>query len=291
MNTEFPDILPIEIPEKNIWLYLPLTLEKLDKQQYIDFFKLLYQLESGEIKYYEFAILAVYKLLGLKKGSRKTHPDKVERALSNIAMIAEYIIHFFKREENRLSLKLSYTHNHINEIKISFRKKLKGPSDYYEDVNFGQYEDGLNRFLQYNQTPSINLLAELAATFYLDPKGKMDFKKRAKKLMSAPKGVLLGFYYNFAAFHIYFSGSQVYYNGKLIDLSILFKSDGKTSAYVSPYPGLGIKSTAIEIASTGILGNLSEVRNTPLWEVALLLYDMQKKELDSKAKQELEKPK
>src|SRR5690606_31675849 len=108
-----------------------------------------------------------------------------------------------------------------------------------------------------------------------------------------PIGALYGFYYNFAMFHTYFSGSQVYYNGKIIDLSILFTSqpEEKTSNYERPYPSLGIKSTGIEIAKTGVLGNLQEVRSTKLWDVALLLYDMRKKDLDQAAQMELEKKK
>lgn len=289
--SEIPEILPIEIPERNLMLYLPLSLDKLDEQQYIDFFRLMFQLENQKLEYHEFAILVIYKLLGLKKGKRKIDNNEVDNALSNIARLAEFVEHFFQREDNRLSLKLSYSQNHIKKIRLPFGKTLAGPTDYFKEVSFGQYEDGLNRFLQYNETPSIELLAELAATFYIDRKKKLDFNERKRKLASADVGILFGFYYTFAAFHTYFSGSSVYYNGKIIDLSILFKDPNPGEIDTSPYPSLGIKSTAIEIAKTGVLGSLNEVRETPLWEVALLLYDMRKKDLDERARMEKQKKK
>lgn len=296
--TDYPKILPLEIPELNKKLYLPLCLEKLDQRQYIAFFELLYRLENKEIDYHDFSVLAIYALLNIKKGNRKLPEDEIEEALSNISMLAEYISEYFHKKDNMLSLKLEYTRNHIDMVELPFFKKYYGPSQYFRDVDFGEYEDGLNVFLQYSETPSRELLQQLMATFYRKKYSGGRYGYVASQIESAlhdfsnvPIGALYGFYYTFAAFHTYFSGSQVYYNGKLIDLSILFtdQPEEETSSYESPYPSLGIKSTGIEIAKTGVLGNLAQVRSTRLWDVALLLYDMRKKDLDEREKQKLAK--
>src|SRR5690554_4504634 len=268
------NVLPIEIPDRNIKMYLPLSLDAMDQRQYVAFFGLLFQLENKEIDFYDFSIHCIYELLGLKKGKRKLEADEVENALSNIAQLAEYISEYFDRQENTLSLKLEYTRNHIEFVELPFFKKYYGPVQHYHDVKFGEYEDGLNIFLQYNETPSRELLQQLMATFYRQKNstGRADYhqpdvKDQAQKFSQLSKGTLYGFYYNFAAFHTYFSSSQVYYSGQIIDLSILFTDpDGEKDTYTSPFPSLGIKSTGIEIAKTGVLGNLQEVRNTPLWE-------------------------
>ncbi|HNP68227.1 MAG TPA: hypothetical protein PKH16_10005 [Aequorivita sp.] len=296
--TDYPEILPLEIPELNKKLYLPLCLEKLDQRQYIAFFGLMYQMEQKQISYAEFAPLCVAALLDLKKGKRKISEEELEEAMSNIAMLAEYISAFFNRNENVISLKLQYSKNYIDFVTLPFNKKYFGPSQWFRDVDFGEYEDGLNRFLQYNETPCRELLQELMATFYREKRnGKRygylssEIESAAHSFSNVPIGALYGFYYNFAMFHTYFSSSQVYYNGKLIDLSILFTNQpaDDTSTYESPYPSLGIKSTGIEIAKTGVLGNLAQVRSTRLWDVALLLYDMRKKDLDEREKQKLAK--
>lgn len=294
--TDYPEILPLEIPELNKKLYLPLCLEKLDQRQYIAFFGLMYQMEQKQISYAEFAPLCVAALLDLKKGKRKISEEELEAAMSNIAMLAEFIEAYFHRKDNVLSLKLSYSKNFIDYVELPFNKKYFGPQQYFEDVDFGEYEDGLNRFLQYNQTPSRELLQELMATFYREKSAggryaylASEIKEAAHSFSNVPLGALFGFYYNFAAFHTYFSSSQVYYNGQIIDLSILFTDQPNDDSvnYESPYPSLGIKSTGIEIAKTGVLGNLQQVRSTKLWDVALLLYDMRKKDLDEKARQEI----
>lgn len=290
---QLTDILQIEILDRNIKLYLPLTLEKTNTRQYIAFFELLYKLENKEITFHDFTVLVVYKFLNLKKGKRKLSNQKIQQAYSNIHSLAGLITnHFFSKENDTLSLKLDYKQNHISYVDIPILKKYYGPQDYYKDVTFGEYEDGLNIFFQYNETPSKILLQQLMATFYRPnySHGRKKYQEHQipetlHKFSNVPIGVLYGFFYNFAAFHTYFSSSQVYYNGKIIDLSILFEDqpEDQSTHYQSPYPSLGIKSTGIEIAKTGVLGNLQEVRNTLLWEVALLLYDMRKKDLDQRA--------
>ncbi len=288
-----PEILQLFQPDLNRYMYLPLTLKKLDQRQYIAFFDLLHKMEQKEIDYSEFAPLVVYALLDIEKGSRKIQDEELSEAMSNITKLAEFIEVYFERNKNVLSLKLEYSKNHIDYINIPLSKKFFGPALFFEDVDFGEYEDGLNRFLQYNETPSRQLLQELMATFYREKRDgtrygylSSEIKEAAHSFSNVPMGALYGFYYNFAAFHTYFSSSQVYYNGQIIDLSILFSEQplDLDSSYVSPYPSLGIKSTGIEIAKTGVLGNLQEVRGTKLWEVALLLYDMRKKDLDERGR-------
>lgn len=283
------DLMQIEIPERNIILDFPLSLARLTEAQYVNFFSTLYRYETRELDFHDFSILVTYDLLGLKKGKRKIDSEQFTQAMANISLLAENILNYFEEPDESLRLKLDYQKNHIKEIKTN-RQRLYGPKDYFRDSTFGQYEDGLNCYLQYIETPSLSILAELTAHFFIDKKKKLTFEQRKNLLMNVDQGYLYGFFYTFAAFHKYFSGSEVYYNGQLINLSILFKSDTSvnTASSISKYPSLGMKSTTYEIAKTGILGNITEVRNTELWEVSLLLYDIRTKDLEAQKK--LKKP-
>lgn len=294
--------LTIEIPDANETLYLPLNLSQCDQRQYIAFCELMYRLESNKIAFEEFKILATYELLGLKKGKREIAQDEIDQALATISQISEYIAYFFEQtEDDKVRLQLSYNKNHIKKVDF-VNKSFSGPKDFFTDVSFGEYEEALNLFFEYQQSRNSDLLIRIMAIFYRPTKkGKRiphnadHVEKRMKHLRHLDMGYLYGFYYTFAAFHNYFTSSSVVWEGKEIDMSIIFtdlpEDETDKAKYDSPYSGLGLKSIAFQLAESGVFGSLKEVRDTNLWEAALRLYDIRKRDLDYKAEQKLNEKK
>ncbi len=291
------DILTLDIPEIGKSLCMPLNLKVCDQRQYVAICALIYRLEGKEITSEEFKTLSVYELLDLQQGKRKIGEEEVNQALSNIQGIAQYIPNFFFEKEGVLQIKLDYDKNHIEEI-TSGLHKFYGPQDDFSDVSFGEYEEGLNVFLEYNRVKDIELLVRLAAIFYRK-KGKRKrevydsdtIDERMEQMKYVQPGELYGFYYTFAAFHTYFSSSCVSWEGRVIDMSIVFteQDEDEKSNYESPYPGLGMKSILFQLAESGVFGNDKGVRRTNLWEVVLRLYDIRKTDLDTLAQRPKEK--
>jgi hypothetical protein len=289
--------LSIQIAETNRTIYMPLQLGDCNQEQYISFCDLMYRLENGALEFSEFKILATYALLGLKKGTRKIGEDEVDHALANIALLSQYVLEFFDRNEENISLKLEYKNNHIEKIDTG-TGVFYGPQQYFIDCDYGQYEDALDAFFSYNKYKNIASLQKLCSIFYHKKNaapyislGLDDLKAHRKNFKNLHIGYLYGFFYTFAAFHTYFSSSGVMWEGKEIDMSIIFKEqpEDESSGYESPYPSLGLKSTAFELAESGVFGTLKEVRSTKLWEIAFRLYDVRKRDLDYQAQTKTKK--
>lgn len=292
--------LTIEIPELTKTMYLPLQLHYCNEKQYIAMCELIYRLEAGDLDLNQFKILSVYKLLGIEKGKRNIEEEQIDEALDNIRIIADYITEYFEEsEEGKLSLILQYKKNHIEAVTPN-TKKYWGPKHFFTNTTFGEYEEALNLFMEYNDVKEIEILQRLFAIFYREKKNHKpipyvseDLDEHLKNFKKTPIGVLYGFYYTFAAFHTYFTSSEVYWEGKRIDMSIIFseqEEDSEDDKTDSPYPSLGMKSIAYQLAESGVFGSLTEVRATNLWEAALRLYDVRKRDLDHKAAQKATKP-
>lgn len=289
--------LEIEIPHLNKTLYMPLTLQQCDTRQYIAFHELLYQLESAQINYGEFRLLATYKLLDIDVGSRNRINDReADEVISNMLQIAEHIDHYFNIEDQGASLVLGYTHNHITEIKPQ-KHTFYGPKVYFTDVTWGEFSDAVNVFMEFNRSKDISLLRRLMAIFF-----RKRFSSAEEKHLRVPYkeeytdlkvtlfedlsiGELYGFYYTFANFHTYFTSSGVSWEGQPIDMSIIFtEQDGdEDNDYESPFPSLGLKSIEFQLSESGVFGSNKDLRETNLWTVALRLYDIRKRDLDRAA--------
>jgi hypothetical protein len=285
------NVLTLDIPEIGKSLYMPLNLNACVEREYILMCRLLCQLEFGEINENDFRTMAVYGLLDIKKGSRKILDGELDRALSTIANISRYIYNYFTVEDTGPSVKLSYQGNAIEYITV-FRDRYYGPKGFFADVTFGEYEEGLNVFLEYNRTKNMSLLVRLLAIFYRKKNKSLRRhynESRVEMTMEifsgVDVGILYGFYYTFASFHMYFSSSSVTWEGKVIDMSIIFNEQpgDQVESYESPYPSLGLKGILFQLAESGVFGNDKQVRKTLLWEAALRLYDIRKRDLDNKS--------
>jgi len=290
----------LEIPEINQRLYVPHTLQECDSRQYVAMCGLLYRLENEELDFNEFKRLAIYELLDLKIGNRKIEKEEVTEAFANIEMLTGLLDSFFDISEEKTKLKLQYTKNHLEYIQPA-SAKYYGPKDFFMDATFGEYEYALNVFMEYQESKNPDLLWRLLAIFYRIRKkngqredyNDLTLEVNKNLFEKLPFSYASSFYYTFATFHQYFTSSQVVYEGKPIDMSIIFTDQPEDDAesYESPYPSLGLKSIAYQLSESGVFGSLRDVRETPLWEAALRMYDIRKRDLDYKAQSKAkEKP-
>ena len=75
----------LEIPEKNLTLYLPENLGECDAKQYAEMAKLMYWLFVGQITYQDFKTLAVYALLNMKHHKKNANDEKVNEEIFKIS--------------------------------------------------------------------------------------------------------------------------------------------------------------------------------------------------------------
>jgi hypothetical protein len=290
-------MITLEIPETGRYLKLPEELAECDSRQYAEACLLIYRYQQDEISYEDFRVEMVYKLLDLKKGTRKEVGDSDElEMLSNIYGLSKFIDSFFEKDEeeeadekiDKLKIKLYYIDNKVPKIKY-FKPELIGPADEFDNITSGQYMDALEIFYMMEITPSKELMYELMAIFYR-PKGKKYDRTKTNKYNNQIKNVhfgqVYGFYLLFSSFQTYLSSATVFYQGQELDLSILFQKPGeenKKEETKSQIPGLGMKSIYFQLAESGVFGPLKEVRKTDFWETILRLYDIRKRDLDAEA--------
>lgn len=283
----------IEIPKKDIKRYLPKELAHCNTSEYNAMCQLIYNWQTGVITYEELRVQAIYYFLNLKKGKRYINKLEKEIFLANLYDISMLVDTFFTQSENnKLIIKQNYTHNHNPVIKPVF-VKMHGPKSEFENVTFGQYQDALNLYHMYNEHTDPEILYRLMATFYLyknEEYQERKIEKKISKIKLIDFGAVYGFFLFFGSFQIYLTSSIVYYEGKPIDFSILYKSaKNAENDVVSNIPGLGVKSLAYQLAESGVFGNLQELRKENLWEILLRLYDIRKRDLDAEAKEKAKK--
>jgi len=280
----------IEIPELGITKYIPKELTYCDANEFRAISRLLYLWQSGVLSYSDFKVQAVYKILNLKKGKRRRNNIDISHAFSNIERISDLMDSFFEQSETEgKRIKLNIIENPVPKIRPIF-SVINGPKARLTDTTFGQYEDASNVYQMYHRTQDVKYLWNLFTIYYQDPKRYQadQTEKRIKRIKPTTNFTdVFSFFLFFEAFQNYITSSKVLWEGRAIDLGILFTTD--KNAPKSDLPGLGTKSLAFHISKTGIMGNLKETRTQNLWEVFLLLYDIRKTELDE-AKQAKQQP-
>ena len=302
-------MITLEIPETGTKFNMPSDLSECDSRQYNEISFLIYQLQQKEIVYEVFRVRAVYALLNMKpvESDNKEHQ---EEKMVNIYRLSELVDDFFEdiEGEDTKILKQYYVHNPVQRIKCLLTSYY-GPTDDFGNIQFGEYIDALHLFTEYHSTKDNGFLYQLMATMYRpydkkgnDPENPEDFiddnrqmyneylvPKRAKKFKRLYFGEVYGFYLLFASFQKYLSSAKIYWQGRELDLSILFNSD--TKVVESDVPGIGMKSTLYTLAESGVFGTIKELRRESLWEILLRMYDLTKRDLDHKALQDSLKPK
>jgi len=285
-------MITLELPQTKRRLYLPESLAECTDQQYADACYLIYQYQHGTLSYYDFRVEMIYKLLNLKKGKGKLVKSEVEEMDSNLFRLSTFIDSFFsKDEDNSLIIKQDYVYNHSKIIRDAFRTWY-GPEDAFENITFGQYLDGLNLYNMLEKDRSLELLYRLMATFYtqrnfvtrkVEKYNAETAKQNFRHFKHVYFGRVYGFFLFFASFQNYLFSAKVYYEGRELDLSILFSSEEGNQKEKSSIPGLGMLSIAHQIAESGVHGTMRELRQQNFWEIILELYDIRKRDLDYEA--------
>lgn len=263
----------------------PESLAECNQREYEAISRFVYLYQSGKISLPQFQRLSVYALLNVKP-SRKPLPEDVEREVSeNVAFLSDYVMNFFEMKETEsetmITIKQDYIHNPMPSFKIN-EVVYEGPRDNFEGVTFGQYMEGLGAYLDYEKFREEKTLVKLLSIFY-KPKSKIMHRFFGADFSKLSPGILYGFFLYFASFQKWISsGAVVHHDGIEINLSIIF--EGETSKnYGAGIPGLGMKSLFHSIAESGVFGPAESLKETPLWDVLFLLYEMRKKSLDEKA--------
>ena len=274
----------IQIPEKNIKIYLPRDLEECDTRQYIEMSSLIYAFQSGKIDYEHFRIDALYKLLNMKA----VQPSKYDPfKASKIYQLSELVDSFFEdTEDGQKIIKQYYINNPIPSFRVNFRRYY-GPDNEFDDVTFGEYVDALEAFIDFNQTQENRHLYRLAAILYRKKnfwtKKKISYNpekvlSQSKVLKHQPVGVIYGVYLYFASFQKWLSTAKLYIAGNEIDLSILFVPEAAENK--SNLPGLGMKGVLFALAESHVFGDYLSTQKTPLFDVLARMYDTAKRNAD-----------
>lgn len=274
----------LEIPSEKTFLYFPEHLGECDARQYADMAKLMWMFQSGKLKYEEFKSLAVYALLNMKQSGKKD-----EAIFTAVFQLSELVDSFFDKTvvDGRDQLKpvQFYVNNHLPRIKAGFFKTYIGPEDVFEDVEFGQYVDGLEEFINFSQTGDIAYLRKLFAIFYL-PKGEKYEPKTARLRAKSVFRVtdirhLYGFYLYFSAMQLFIMSGEIWVNGNAIDLSIIYENG---TADKNTLPGIGMYGLLHDIAESGVFGPYELTRRANLWAILRRLYQLQKKQSEENNK-------
>lgn len=278
---------------------MPSCLAECDSGQYIDMCGLLFRYQSQQINYEGLRVQAVYRLLNLVPSGKELLPDEQENKWGNMYQVSELIDTFFDDVDGQKVLKVDYAGNPVQRFRPLWRWYY-GPTDYFTSLKFGEYLDLLRIFGQFHQTPSEGLLRNMAAIMYRKQKPLLwlqkllpgydgdvrraynpnSMEKRLNAFKYAPIGMVYGCYLQFAAFQKFIATARLPWGGQEIDLSILFESDGD---WVEAVPGIGMDGVAFALAESGQLGTYDKVKETPLWDVLVLLYNLKKNDLDRKA--------
>jgi len=296
-------MITLDIQETGTRLYMPSDLSECDTRQYNAIAALLYQLQHREIPYEVFRIRAVYALLNMQVVDNKSQ-ELQDLKMSNVYQVSELIDSFFEagEEEGTNILKQYYVHNPLAKVRPVVRAYF-GPSNDFTNMKFGEYIDALHFFTEFHETQDMEFLYQLMATCYRPKKRWLFIKKhranydgdirvqhnqnhverRALKFKLLEFGAVYGFFLLFASFQKYLCSAKIYWQGKEIDLSILFNTADNSE---SDIPGIGMKSMLFTLAESGAFGSIKELRQESLWEILLRMYDLSKRDADFKAKQQ-----
>lgn len=296
----------IEIPEANIKRIIPGELAECNAKEYIDICDLIFKMMCGKLTMEEFRVHAFYKLMNMKPVDENLSPEDQQQKFANVHQASLLIDGFFEQsnEEQRI-IKQNYLHNPVP----SFRPLLKtyhGPTDQFANITFGEYNDALRLFLQFNATADVTLLHKITAILYRPAKSFHFIRKhlnnydgdkriiynsnyvetRAKELKYAPYGFLYGVYLLFASFQKIISTATLPWAGRNLDLSILFTPDSSDVNIDVGKDDIGMDSIMFAMAESGVFGSPKELANTNLWIVLVRMYDSRLTDLKQKKQEE-----
>lgn len=279
----------IEIPSLKRALYIPEDLSECNPKQYIDMSSLILAYHTGQRTYEDIKVQALYRLLEMKPINQKEADQEKD---AKVTLLADLIDSFREEVDGENLIKLYFVKNPMPKLK-GFFLDYYGPEDEFNDVTFGEYLDALDAYIDFNQTGEFVYLHQLLAIFYRKKFLKKEaynpqtVSKRAEFFRHQPPGVLYGFYLYFASMQKYIASAKLFISGNEIDLSVLF-DEPRIKQAESKLKGIGMRSVLYTLAESGVYGNIDKVRDKPLWEILVRLYDITKRNEDEKVRQKQE---
>jgi hypothetical protein len=277
----------IEIPDTGRKIYLPQSFGECDRQQARDVSQVLVSyMVHGAISYDQLLIDIFCALTNVQH-----NPTSDDTAYIHIAQLAQLCDSFFTTVDGKKQVVLDHIDNPFTWLRPGLIK-YHGPVDSFDNITFGEYVDAMNYYGEFADSQQVEFLDLLIATLFRKhiplsrkrkPYKKSETKERALRLSRLCMGYRYGFFLYFASFQKYLSTARIYWEGRELDLSILFKSTGK--GYKSTIPGMGMLSVQFDMAQSGVMGDEDRLRSKPLWEVIALMYDLKKKDMDEAAAQ------
>ena len=280
----------LEIPQADINLEYPSSIDELSRPQYLLFSTLNYQFAKGIISFDDLKTKLVYGLLPLSRKRKLDNTLATESHLHNVSLIADTFESFYDTKTvegaKQKSVILDCLQDKIGQLKIN-GSNFNGPGDALTKINFGQYIGALNAFHDYSATQEESFLDQMLSYLYIeegldyDPKQIELNAKRFSKLDISHK---YGLYLFFAASNKFIVTNKRLEipGGNHIDISVLFKpSQGSSSG-----SQLGMLGALYKIAETGVFGDIDNTAQKGLYDVLVYMaqrhHDALKIEADAK---------
>ena len=283
-----------DILEINKRFNIPEDLSECDRRQYLDMAKLVFLFQNDEISYEQFRILALYSLMNMAYQESEL-PNMQEEKWQEIYIKSEILDSFFTEDEDGVKhLVQDYIHNAVKTVKYKMLS-FTGPKDGFEDITWKQFIDGIGLLQSFQNSRDPQILLKLFSMFYLrkgEKFGKIDLDKRMDYFKDLDIRYVYGFFLLFTSFWKFIlSDAVVGVDGREINLSKLFEkeedSEESEAAAKIDLPELGLRSTAFQLAESGVFGSMDELEQTNAWDVLLRIYDMmvrnKKREAEQKA--------
>jgi hypothetical protein len=282
----------IDFPSTGRKLYVPSSFADCDRQQARDVSQVLvYYMMHQSVSYEDLLIDILVACTNMKH-----RPEKDDVAYIHIAQLSRLCDSWFEDVDGKKEVRLDHIDNPFTWLRTGLIK-YHGPKDVFDNVTFGEYVDAMNYYSEFLDSQDVNYLDLLLATLFRKnvplsrkrkPYTKNDTVKKAKRFKRLCMGYRYGFFLYFASFQKYLSTAKIYWEGRELDLKIIFAK--QEEGYKSTIPGLGMLSVQFDMAQSGVMGNERELRERPFWEVIALMYDMKKRDLDEAAAQKAAKP-
>lgn len=270
-----------DILEINKRFDIPENIAECDRRQYLDMAKLIFMFQNDEITYEQFRILALYSLMNMHYQESEL-PNMQEEKWQEIYIKSEIVDSFFTEDEDGIKhLVQDYIHNAVKTVKYKMLS-FNGPKDGFEDITWAQLIEGIGLLQSHQDSKDPTLLLKLFAMFYLrkgEKFGKIDLDKRMHYFKDLDIRYVYGFFLLFTSFWKFLlSDAIIKVDGREINLSKLFEKDEDSeeseAAAKIDLPELGLRSTAFQLAESGVFGTMDELEQSNAWNVLLRMYDM-----------------
>lgn len=270
----------LDFQEINKRFEVPENLSECDRRQYLDMAKLVFMFQTDEITYEQFRVLGLYSLMNMHYEESEL-PNMQDEKWQNVYTTSELLDSFFDDVDGVKHLIQDYIHNPVKTVKYKVLS-FSGPKDGFENMTWKQLIEGIGLLQSFQESQNPELLLKLFAMFYLrkgEKLGKFDLDKRMDYFKDLDIRYVYGFYLLFTSFWKFLlSDAVIKVDGREINLSLLFaknEDDEESEAAASiDLPELGLRSTAFQLAESGVFGTMDELEQSNAWDVLLRIYDM-----------------